>query len=341
MGILPLTFLIETHTEMSYKLFCLAFISINCFIETQGHGFMYYPPNWNARTETTEANGPEDGNFGLSYPVPKVHCGEEQESQGLPCAHNALVRGGAADWFTNNTLISTPTLPSDMYDEGKLPGKQRQKHPWASPGSSHAFGEGCGVNGGNPNGCEGQGDVPYGTCCPGPPKGGCGGYPGGYSAMKHASEGLFDNAFVTQWNRGESAAVYWASGARHRGGYSYRLCKVPAGGIAKVTEKCFQDGHLDFVGDKTWIQDLKDTDFNPENWKSQDAVRTMTVTNPHGSEWTKIVLPRKPKNGDHYAFKDLVAVPENLELGEYLLSWRWDTERVAQVWASCAKIQIV
>ena len=54
-----------------------------------------------------------------------------------------------------------------MYDEGKLPSKGKQSHPWASPGSAHEFGEGCGVNGGNPNGCVGQGKVPYGTCCPG------------------------------------------------------------------------------------------------------------------------------------------------------------------------------
>lgn len=250
-----------------------------------------------------------------------------------------MVRAGRTDWFTNNTFVSKATLPIEMYDEGKLPSKGKQSHPWASPGSAYEFGEGCGVNGGNPNGCEGQGKVPYGTCCPGAGK--CGGYTGGYSAIKHAVEGLFDDAFVTQWKKGDSVAVYWASGGRHRGGYSYRLCKIPAGGIAKVTEKCFKDGHLDFVGKKNWIQDLKNTDFSPENWKSQNAVRTTTGTNPEGSEWTKIVLPRGPKRGDHYAFKDLVAVPENLEPGPYLLSFRWDAERTAQVWTSCAKIDIV
>ena len=65
------------------------------------------------------------------------------------------------------------------------------------------------------------------------PAGKCGGYTGGYSAIKHAVEGLFDDAFVTQWKRGDSVAVYWASGGRHRGGYSYRLCKIPAGGIGR------------------------------------------------------------------------------------------------------------
>ena len=81
---------------------------------------MYYPPNWNAKTETTESNGPYDANFGLSYPIPEEHCNEETEIQGFKCAHSALVRGMAPDWFTNNTFISEPTLPEDMYDEGNV-----------------------------------------------------------------------------------------------------------------------------------------------------------------------------------------------------------------------------
>ena len=67
--------------------------------------------------------------------------------------------------------------------------------------------------------------------------------------MIHAAEGLFDNAFVTTWTRGQIAEVYWASGAKHRGGYAYRLCKVPDRGISKITEQCFEDGHLDFSRD--------------------------------------------------------------------------------------------
>ena len=57
--------------------------------------------------------------------------------------------------------------------------------------------------------------------------------------MIHAAEGLFDNAFVTAWTRGQIAEVFWASGAKHRGGYAYRLCKVPDGDISKITQQCF------------------------------------------------------------------------------------------------------
>ena len=159
--------------------------------------------------------------------------------------------------------------------------------------------------------------------------------------MEHAEEGLFDNAFVTTWKSGENADVYFTSGARHRGGYAYRLCEVPNGGISKVTEKCFQDGHLDFAGDTSWIYWKPLINFDPKNWQAIDSVRTRIGTNPPGSEWAKITLPTPGKVGDSWAFKDLVKVPEDLEPGQYVLSWRWDCENTAQVWNSCANINIV
>ena len=40
-----------------------------------------------------------------------------------------------------------------------------------------------------------------------------------------------------------------------------------------------------------------------------------------------------------YEIVDRVRVPQ--EPGEYLLSWRWDTEQKSQVWSACADITIV
>ena len=59
--------------------------------------------------------------------------------------------------FTNNTFIpGNPTLePEDMYDNWTK-GKKKTG-PFSAPGSAPIFGEGCGVNGGNPNGCIGEG----------------------------------------------------------------------------------------------------------------------------------------------------------------------------------------
>ena len=44
-----------------------------------------------------------------------------------------------------------------MYDQfHKFSGKKNMKNPWCSPGSAPIFGDGCGVNGGNPDGCIGM-----------------------------------------------------------------------------------------------------------------------------------------------------------------------------------------
>eukprot|EP00437_Effrenium_voratum_P021419 CAMPEP_0181447430 /NCGR_PEP_ID=MMETSP1110-20121109/26618_1 /TAXON_ID=174948 /ORGANISM="Symbiodinium sp., Strain CCMP421" /LENGTH=360 /DNA_ID=CAMNT_0023571543 /DNA_START=80 /DNA_END=1162 /DNA_ORIENTATION=+ len=45
--------------------------------------------------------------------------------------------------------------------------------------------------------------------------------------------------------------------------------------------------------------------------------------------------------GFPFSVADLVQVPPDLEVGEYLLSWRWDCEQSTQVWQNCADIQIV
>eukprot|EP00439_Symbiodinium_sp_Y106_P064527 s463_g10.t1 len=45
--------------------------------------------------------------------------------------------------------------------------------------------------------------------------------------------------------------------------------------------------------------------------------------------------------GFPFSIVDLVHVPENLEEGDYLLSWRWDCEQSSQVWQNCADVRIV
>ena len=94
-----------------------------------------------------------------------------------------------------------------------------------------------------------------------------------------------------------------------------------------MTEKCFQNGHLKFDGDLTWIYQkiLGAQDFwtyNWQNWKETKAVRTTVGTFPLGSEWAKINLPTKSSNTQNWAFMDLVKIPSNLELGHYVLSFR-------------------
>ena len=38
---------------------------------------------------------------------------------------------------------------------------------------------------------------------------------------------------------------------------------------------------------------------------------------------------------------DRVIIPATLAPGKYVLSWRWDCEETAQVWQSCADVNIL
>jgi hypothetical protein len=45
--------------------------------------------------------------------------------------------------------------------------------------------------------------------------------------------------------------------------------------------------------------------------------------------------------GFDYSVMDEVQIPDELEEGEYLLSWRWDCEQSPQIWQQCADIRLV
>ena len=49
-----------------------------------------------------------------------------------------------------------------------------------------------------------------------------------------------------------------------------------------------------------------------------------------------------PPNHDwKWSVADKVAVPRDLKPGNYLLSWRWDSEESTQVWQNCADVTLV
>ena len=185
---------------------------------------MFYPWTWHDLDPRDPNIGPLPRNRWkkLSYPQPEIRCQEnwkrKKNGEGILCSKNSI-HGAEFDWFTNYTFIpGQPTLPNEMYDQwANIKKIKKKKHPWTAPGSAPAFGEGCGVNGGNPNGCKipNIDTRPYGSCCA---QVGyrCGAYAHGKSAMEHAAEGLFDGAATTSWFRGGFAEVYWASGAKHR-----------------------------------------------------------------------------------------------------------------------------
>jgi len=313
--------------------------------ESLGHGWMYYPWVWHDKKRIDPSKGLKGANWGANYAQPDVVCQSPDH-----CAQTSKT-GVATDFFTNHTFIpGEPTLSNHLFSKGRrfqwIDGK-KAFHPWAAPGSAPIYGQGCGLNGGNPypHGCHHPNvdTDPYGTCCAfgGP---GCGGYVGGRSALEHYAEGAFGDVATTEWKRGKPATVYWTSGAGHQGGYAYRLCKIPEGGVTAITEKCFQDGHLSFVG-KSWVYEGirktgKPTEFDPNNWKEVCPERTRVGTTPPNSEWQKIPVPKDEKKGN-YGFMDRVKIPADLETGDYILSYRWDCQKSAQIWSSCANIRIV
>ena len=100
---------------------------------------------------------------------------------------------------------------------------------------------------------------------------------------------------------------------------------MPEGGIGDLTEECFQQNPLDFVGDIQWIQYQKDrkTGLRTE----LGALQTTEGTFPEGSMWrANQILPKNEEGGSSdYGYGtiiDSVSVPSSLEPGQYVLSFR-------------------
>lgn len=229
-----------------------------------------------------------------------------------------------------------------------------------APGSAPVFSP-CGIEGGNPLGCP-VGDR-NGTDCPG----------GGYGFGMDAIDINFPGVVTTEWRAGEVVEAAWGIMANHGGGYSYRLCKMPPGGRADLTEECFQQNPLEFVGDTQWAQYGEDAN----NRTAIKAVRTTNGTTPRGSMWTRDPIPAcNAHDGGFFSspfrncamglqferpapqlfgygesfidytpwpwsIVDLLQVPADLEAGEYTLSFRWDCEQTSQIWSTCSSINIV
>uniref|UniRef100_A0A7M5VCW4 Chitin-binding type-4 domain-containing protein n=1 Tax=Clytia hemisphaerica TaxID=252671 RepID=A0A7M5VCW4_9CNID len=267
----------------------------------------------------------------------------------------------ACMWFNNYTHIEKPTLfdqklrtyPHNEYPQYVL------HNPWRAPGAA-PISSPCGVAGGNPNGCIGG------------PK--CGQDQGGFDKGPKAEDVDFPfHIHVTNWTRGEAVEVAWAIRANHGGGYSFRLCKMPEQGRKALTEECFQQTPLRFVGDRQWVQYGEDQSTRYEF----PAVRTDKGTFPPGSQWTKNPIPacnglgggyndpnpNKCSNGTQFpppgpgllgfgvditdplknfpfSIIDLVQIPKDLEEGEYVLSFRWDCEQSPQVWNTCSSVRL-
>ena len=225
--------------------------------------------------------------------------------------------------------------------------KDFHRFPWSAPGTASVFSP-CGAMGGYPKGCSGilmdelVTAEKFGDLCPcdgigrGTEYFGCGGF--AYGGLAHQYD--WPNAPITEWKAGSVEEVaWWTPSAVHGGGYAYRLCKIPLEGISGLTEECFQNGQLDFFGDKHWI--YYGTDHIESGSKTEaNATRINEGTFPPGSMWTAVPFPYMSNDKDHGHVIDKVQIPSSLEPGEYVLSFRWDCKCTSQVFSSCANIQI-
>ena len=129
----------------------------------------------------------------------------------------------------------------------------------------------------------------------------------------------FPQMITTEWQIGSIQDVVWTSTGSHRGGYTYRLCKMPEGGRTAITEECFTKNVLEFATSFTMIKTMNKN--GKGKWEKFEQTDLSEGTYPEGSVWRPV--GRKLKSSTTLR-KDSVVVPSTLAPGDYVLGWRWD-----------------
>mmetsp|Transcript_8455 Transcript_8455/g.21628 ORF Transcript_8455/g.21628 Transcript_8455/m.21628 type:complete len:398 (-) Transcript_8455:137-1330(-) len=193
----------------------------------------------------------------------------------------SLKLGGSCDkgecvWFTNEIKIpGWPTLPDEFRTvlRNVTNGSKHDyffKSPWRAPGTAPVLGHGCGVGAGGPQ-VYGNGDRSQG--------------------IPQGADGIDLPAQTpVVWHPGDEVEVAFGMNANHGGGYSWRLCKIDnesSIGVNGVTEECFLNNTLEYVGDTGWI-------VYPDDKKPRVPYKRTTVTegtHPPGSTWVVNPVP--------------------------------------------------
>jgi len=294
------------------------------------HGNILSPPAWWDRGGENTKIGCGTLDLPVDNEFSNVHDGKAPD-----CMHY---------WYINHvTIPGEASIPDEVaqsdvtciHQAGHH--DQEKKFPWNAPGTAPVASP-CGTLGGWPQGCEGDGSGKFGDCC----SGNCDGFALGKNAEEY-NWGSNETP-VTEWLAGSFQEVKWYVGANHAGGYSYRLCKMPHGGLSHLTEECFQQTPLEFVGEEQWV--VYGKDLHEEKRTELVANRTFIGTFPPGSTWTANPLrPHDEEGGSnelgHGQIIDFVKVPVDLKPGQYVLSFRWDSKCSPQVWSSCSNILII
>jgi len=315
---------------MSLSLLPLAFIG-----SVSAHGGVVYPPIWQAGASIPLDEIVNDDAF-TDPPARDPNSGRAVKNVKSWLTDQAYT-GGIGDQFKKEGPITNDKTNKNLRKWDRCGTNcMKYKNPWAAPGQAPTLGGGCGVFGGNPNGCPwGKDDRPAGSQCGQDEPLGRGGR-GTSSFGTDARFYDFPDMITTEWEIGSVQEVAWSSKGGHRGGYTYRLCKMPKGGRTAITEDCFTKNVLEFATNFTMIKAIKNGK-SEKGWEQFDQVDLREGTYPEGSVWRPV---------GRYAYplalrKDSVIVPANLKRGEYVLGFRWDGSGGNQVWVSCASIKLV
>jgi len=221
-------------------------------------------------------------------------------------------------------------------------------NPWRAPGSAPVY-DACGRASGGPHTTPGHGEFTNTS----------------YAKIGDLGSKLPKMPSGANWKRGSIVETMWSIRANHGGGYQYRLCPLNS----DLSEACFQKTPLSFARNSKLM-------LGNGTIITLNSTFISEGTLPEGSMWQMNPLPGYVSVEDN-SFKcckvwfdppcddpaaenperlgqgncsgewitkvttyDYLQVPENLEPGEYVLSFRWDCESSAQVWQSCADITI-
>merc|ERR1711970_367933 len=303
----------------------------------EGHGNMVFPITW---WDKNHAGWYWDEHGGSNH----IGCGvlDLPEDNEYSNEHNGKAPDCMNFWFSNGVKIpGHATIPEYISQSDITCIHQAGAHdtdkkfPWNAPGTAPVYGP-CGSLGGEPFGCNGSGEGAFGDCC----SGNCDTFAFGENAENYH----WPDAAVTEWKAGSYQEVAWYVDANHAGGYSYRICKMPSGGFSELTEECFQENPLEFVGEEQWVEYVVDKKTGHRT--ELKALQTSEGTFPAGSMWrANQVLPQHEEGGSsdngHGHIIDYIKIPNNLEPGDYVVSFRWDCKCSPQVWGSCANVKII
>jgi len=314
---------------MFFLLLALAIFSSS----VSGHGGVLWPPVW--QDGVGRPIEELSGHIVMSEPrVRDPNSGVRVRSTKSWLTDQAYT-GGVGDEFKGLGPVTNLNNPNARKFDQCRDRCAANTNPWAAPGQAPSLGGGCGIFGGNPDGCPAHKDSrpPGSVCGQEAPLGR--GQRGTSSFGTDARLFDFPQMITTEWEIGSEQEVVWTTRGSHKGGYTYRLCKMPKKGRTGITEKCFTKNVLEFATNFTMIKSLAALE---EGWERFEQNDLREGTYPKGSVWRPV---GKIVAGDGALRKDVVIVPSTLSPGDYVLGWRWDCAGGNQVWVSCSSVRLV